>query len=294
MRSSRSSSRARLPCATFTEVQRDDAHYSGGVPTRRHRALIVAIVAATAALSGCAPTTTEPARTPPELPGAYCGATEKPAAPVETYWLDLADEHFAVATVGDPTATTVAIFANQTTRSNCGFWYFAADLTSDGIQSRLVNACGSGQSNCTASDDRGASTIASVLAVATDARADGATRIVIIGSSVSGSFMIGAAASPHAAGLVDAVADLSGPVIAGGVDCVAVAPQISVPAFLASDPVDRAVTPEQLHDLFAALGNPDGTIITTATGHGSAMLRDDSGRSTEVAAQLAAFITHEG
>jgi dienelactone hydrolase len=268
------------------------------VPIHRSRLLLVAaLLAATAAFSGCTPATLagESTRTPPELPGAYCGAQPAPAhLVVETRWLDLDDEHFAVAAVGDPAATTVAVFANQTTRSNCGFWYFAADLATDGIQSQLVNACGSGQSNCTASDDVGASTIRAVLAIATQAKRDGAARVVIIGSSVTGSFMIGAAASPEAPGLVDAVADLSGPVIAGGIDCVAVAPQITVPTFLASDPTDGAVTPAQLLSLFAALGNQHSVIVTTANGHGSAMLRDDTGQSTTVAAQLAAFIENVG
>ena len=93
----------------------------------------------------------------------------------------------------------------------CGFLFYADYLAEHGVRVVAMDLCGYGQSLCVGrplgNDPAGQ------VKVVTDAvRADGATRVVLVGASMGGSVSLTAAKAVEA----DAIVDLSGPRYSSG------------------------------------------------------------------------------
>lgn len=224
---------------------------------------------------------------PPKTPSEAClggGSHESSST-----WVETDDGTFDVGIVGEPDASTTAIFVHQMDANACGWFLYAADLAAQGVRSMLVNLCGSGETECSKSSltDTGAD---AVLAAAERAVADGATRVVLVGASIGGTTVIKAAIRGASTGDLDGVADLSGPIVADGTDLRAVADAITVPVFLAVSPDDPVVSPEEMTGLADATSSDTITLIVDGAGHGWDMLGSPGGRAGTVGEQLADFI----
>ena len=104
---------------------------------------------------------------------------------------------------------TSAVLLHQTDGYGlCGFLFYAGYLAKHGVGVVAMDLCGYGQSFCVGrplgNDPAGQ------VKVVTDAvRADGATRVVLVGASMGGSVSLTAAKAVEA----DAIVDLSGPAV---------------------------------------------------------------------------------
>ncbi len=132
---------------------------------------------------------------------------------------------------------TVAILLHQTDGDGlCGWVPFGRLLAAQGVHVLAVDVCMYGESVCSR---RTLDDAPEMLRLAVEwARAHGAHRVTVVGASMGGSYAIG---TGQAAG-VDAIVDLSGPVVWPGVPrAVAAAPRIRVPLLVAvNKDTDRA------------------------------------------------------
>lgn len=263
--------------------------YRGGV--KPFAALLAVLL-----LAGCTTTATEPAPDPTPTTETREDAARTPAEACDSPalegadggWLRAADSWFETGSLG--TGSTVAILVPQAEADYCGFVPYALQLAANGVRSILLNPCGAGFTECASGADVVTTGVAAVSAAATAAKADGATRVVLIGASMGGTIAV---ASAEACGFecpFDALASLSGPLVYEGYDTLPDAFIIALPMFLAVSADDTVVTAEQLTQL--ASGSASQQVgIYTGSGHGWAQLFDADGAPTTVAEQLTAFVT---
>lgn len=127
-----------------------------------------------------------------------------------------------VARVGPARSDAVAVLLPQTS-GICGWGRWASAAARDGVTSLLVSPCGYGGSTCTPEQD--ADPLHEVAAALELARGDlGATRVVLLGTSMGGSMTVMAVA---AGARVDAWADVSGPSAWEGVELRTLARDLS-------------------------------------------------------------------
>ena len=255
---------------------------------RRRIAAVLAAAVLCTTLGACtgAPGASDASVAPPKTPSEVClggGSHESSST-----WIETADGTFDVGLVGD--GDTTAIFVHQMDANACGWFLYAADLASQGVRSMLVNLCGSGETECSKSSltDTGAD---AVLAAVEAAVAEGASRVVLVGASIGGTTVMKAAIRGAADGGFDAVADLSGPIVADGTDLRAVADAITVPTLLVVSPNDPVVSPSAMTELGEVISSDDVTVILDGGGHGWDMLNGAGGTpGSTIGEQLAAFI----
>lgn len=217
---------------------------------RSFRAVSLVVLAAAVALAGCdggssgttaAPQTSQTPVDEAPVAGADCAAAMPGVRPVR----------FGAETDGKPRSTdragdgtdlggillgsgpTGVLLAHQRGLDVCMWASYALDLSKTGHRVLAVDLPGYGSSvdSATALDD-------AVVAGAGLLRKEGAERVVLIGASMGGTAVIGAAAkiAPPVAGVIS----LSGPSTFDGVDAAAAAPKLTVPALYAVCRNDRA------------------------------------------------------
>lgn len=272
------------------------------MPSRRTLAIALTAGCLVAALSGCASgsgaggtadgsgstpsATAEPAAEQPTPPSEQCGDTGVDSTAM---LLPVGEAQFDVGVAGS--GTTTVIFAHQRNQDECGFWPYASTLAEQGVQVLLVNNCGYGATACPSGAnhvvDAGADAI---LAAAEWAREQGAERVVVVGASMGGTAAIVAGGRDGDAGLLDGVADLSGPISFRSYDATDDAPALTAPLFLAVAPDDSTVTVDELQQLADATASEDVTIVGDGVGHGWAMLTTGTAFNA-FADRLTAFVT---
>lgn len=235
-----------------------------------------------ALVSGCSPAAVPDdgpgtgAPTPPADATAAlrerCGSTIPADADLEALELDgRSGGVVEAARVGPPTSSTVAVLLPQTS-GLCGWGRWAAAAADRaGVTSLLVNPCGYGASECPAEAD--ADPLDEVGPAIDLARGEyGATRVVLLGTSMGGSLTVTAVA---AGADVDAWADVSGPPSWDGVDLADLADDLArdgVPdGLVVMAPSDGPMIFAAARDLARASGVP---FLAGRSGHGWELLVD--------------------
>jgi dienelactone hydrolase len=265
-------------------------------------AVVAAAVVATG-LSGCSAAPSAPdADAGPfakptiaiDSPAVTCGdaLTVAPLAPSSTLWLKADGYWFDSGLVGSQTDTTVAVFVHQVDTGFCGWWPYAQYLAKHGVRSILLNLCGYGATVCATDALVLRSGAHAVFAAARWARTHGATRVVAVGASMGGTTVV-LAASEDSRHELDAMADLSGPILYLDADTSSAAKKISIPSFFAVAPVDQVVSVSQMEALAGGIRSPKPIEHFDGSGHGWDLLHNGGSGSQyfdPLAEQLAAFI----
>jgi len=159
----------------------------------------------------------------------------------------------------------------------CGFWPYADWLArTNGVRSVLFSQCGTGASQCPAgnpADQWLTTTTAAVIW----ARTHGAGPITLVGASAGGVVALQVAASIRPP--VAAVVDLSGERSWMGLDSLAAARRLQVPALFAVAPGDGYVsvaTMRQLHEA-APVRAKRLVVLAEGAGHGWELLGGAAG-----------------
>jgi len=256
------------------------------------------VIALSVVLAGCTtdppsrpPTTTSaPAATPaPPPPAELCGG---PTTPAQSFWLSAPGGAQLYAAVVGAAFTTTAVFVHEAgPRGLCHFWPYADWLAkTNGVRSMLFSQCGAGASQCppgNAADQWLEVTTAAV----TWARAHGAGQITLVGASAGGIVALQVAASIHPP--VAAVVNLSGARRWMGLDSLAAARRLQVPALFAVAPGDSLVSVGTMQRLYQAAPVRAKRLVVLAegAGHGSELLGGTGGSAwTPLAATVAAWI----
>jgi pimeloyl-ACP methyl ester carboxylesterase len=260
---------------------------------------LLVVIALSVVLAGCTgdgwwpstsitATTAASAAAPPPPPAELCGG---PTTPAQSLWLSApggAQVYAAVVGTGPATAVFVQEFG---TRGLCGFWPYADWLAkSKGVRSVLFSQCGAGVSQCPAGDAADQWLAVTTAAVAW-ARAQGAGQVTLVGASVGGvvALQVATLIRPPVAGVVD----LSGGRRWLGLDSLAAARRLQVPALFAVAPGDSLVSVGTMRRLYQAAPVRTKRLVVLAegAGHGSELLGGVAGSAwTPLAVTVAAWI----
>ena len=234
-------------------------------------------------------TTSAPAAGPaPPAPAELCGG---PTTPAESLWLSGPGEALVyVAVVGTGPAT--AVFAHQAgPRGLCGFWPYADwPARTSGVRSVLFSQCGAGASQCPAGDAADQWLNVTTAAVSW-ARSQGAGQVTLVGASAGGVVALEVAASIHPP--VDAVVNLSGGRRWQGLDSLAAARRLRVPALFAVAPGDSAVSVGTMRRQYQAapVRAKRLVVLPEGAGHGWELLGGAAGSDwSPLAITVAAWI----
>jgi pimeloyl-ACP methyl ester carboxylesterase len=232
-------------------------------------------------------TTSAPAAAPPP-PAQLCGG---PTTPAQSLWLSApggAQVYAAVVGTGPTTAVFVQEFGP---RGLCGFWPYADWLArTKGVRSLLFSQCGAGVSQCPAGNAADQWLEVTTAAVGW-ARTQGAGQVTLVGASAGGvvALQVAASISPPVA----AVVDLSGGRRWLGLDSLAAARRLQVPALFAVAPGDSVVSVGTMRRLYQAAPVRAKRLVVLAegAGHGSELLGGTAGSAwTPLAVTVAAWI----
>jgi alpha/beta superfamily hydrolase len=247
--------------------------------------LLAAVIALSIMLAGCTrdawwpstsvtATTAASAPTPPPPPAELCGG---PTTPAQSLWLSApGGAQVYAAVVG--TGPTTAVFVHQAGPTGlCGFWPDADRLArTNGVRSLLFSQCGTGASQCPPGNPAD-QWLATTTAAVAWARAHDAGRITLVGASAGGVVALQVAASIRPP--VDGVVDLSGERRWQGLDSLAAARRLQVPALFAVAPGDRFVSVGTMQRLYQAAPVQAKRLVISAegTGHGWELLGGAAG-----------------
>jgi pimeloyl-ACP methyl ester carboxylesterase len=264
----------------------------------RRRSLLAVVMALSIMLASCTrdrpfpsvtATTAAPAATPaPPPPAKLCGG---PTTPAQSFWLAApGGAQLYAAVVG--TGPVSAVFVHQAgSRGLCGFWPYADWLArTNGVRSLLFSQCGAGASQCPPGN-AAEQWLAATTAAVSWARTHGAGRVALVGASAGGvvALQVAASISPPVA----AVVDLSGGRRWLGLDSLAAARRLQVPALFAVAPGDRLVSVATMRRLYAAAPVRAKRLVVPAegAGHGSELLGGAAGSAwSPLAVTVAAWI----
>lgn len=167
----------------------------------------------------------------------------------------------------------------------CGLLFYADYLAQHDVRSVLVDLCGFGQSDC--SGDRIADDPAAQVKVVADAvRSDGASRMVLVGTSTGGTLAVMAAKSTRP----DALVSLSAPRSYGGKRLATYAGNVTMPALFAYSSQEQADLTE-VRRLLPKMPSQRKTLLRVDDGHGYDLLHEeDSAAWTPLASQVLKFI----
>lgn len=232
--------------------------------------------------------TTAASAPPPPPPAELCGG---PTTPAQSLWLSApGGAQVYAAVVG--TGPTTAVFVHQAGPTGlCGFWPYADWLArTNGVRSLLFSQCGAGASQCPPGNPAD-QWLATTTAAVTWARAHDAGRITLVGASAGGVVALQVAASIRPP--VDGVVDLSGERRWQGLDSLAAARRLQVPALFAVAPGDTLVsvgTMRQLHEA-APVRAKRLVVLADGAGHGWELLGGAAGTDwSPLAVTVAAWI----
>lgn len=262
--------------------------------------LLAVVIALSIMLAGCArdasrpfpsvtATTAAPAAgSAPPAPAELCGG---PTTQAQSFWLSApGGAQVYAAVVG--TGPVTAVFVHQAGRAGlCGFWPYAAWLaTTKGVRSLLFSQCGNGASQCPPGKPADQWLEVTTAAV-TWARANGAGQITLVGASAGGvvALQVAASGSPPVA----AVVSLSGERRWMGLDSLAAARRLRVPALFAVAPGDRFVGVGEMRRLYdaAPVRAKRLEVLAEGAGHGWELLGGAAGSDwSPLALTVAAWI----
>lgn len=230
-------------------------------------------------------TATPAADTPPAIQPVACGTG------ATAFWLPgPAGGRLEANSIGS--GTVAAVFLHESGGAGmCGFFPYVTWLTAHyPIRAILVNRCGYGASRCSSYPRGDSGTVAQIGPAVEWARAHGATRVALVGSSYGGGDAV------QAAGVVadvSAVVNLSGAGNDAGVDDSLDAQRLQVPALFAVAPADRYCPLSQLQTLYALVpAHPKQFIVVNELPgtHGWDLLTDVNGQPERLAAVVASWI----
>jgi pimeloyl-ACP methyl ester carboxylesterase len=234
-------------------------------------------------------TTSASAATPaPPPPAELCGG---PTTPAQSFWLSApGGAQIYAAVVG--TGPVTAVFVHEAgTTGLCGFWPYADWLArTKGVRSVLFSQCGNGASQCPAGN-QAEQWPAMTTAAVTWARTHGAGQVTLVGASAGGVVALQVAASIRP--LVAAVVNLSGERRWQGLDSLAAARRLQVPALFAVAPGDRYVSVGTMRRLYQAAPARAKrlVVLTEGAGHGWELLGGAAGSDwSPLAVTVAAWI----
>lgn len=233
-------------------------------------------------------TTAASAPPPPPPPAELCGG---PTTPAQSLWLSApGGAQVYAAVVG--TGPTTAVFVHQAGPTGlCGFWPYADWLArTNGVRSLLFSQCGAGASQCPPGNPAD-QWLATTTAAVTWARAHDAGRITLVGASAGGVVALQVAASIRPP--VDGVVDLSGERRWQGLDSLAAARRLQVPALFAVAPGDTLVSVGTMRQLYEAAPVRAKRLVVLAdgAGHGWELLGGAAGTDwSPLAVTVAAWI----
>ena len=218
-------------------------------------------------------------------------AVRGPTSPAQSFWLAApGGAQVYAAVVGTGPAT--AVFVHEAGPWGlCGFWPYADWLArTNGVRSLLFSQCGAGASQCPPGDAADQWLEVTTAAV-TWARAHGAGQVTLVGASAGGivALQVAAAIRPPVA----AVVNLSGGRRWLGLDSLAAARRLGVPALFAVAPGDSVVSVGTMRRLYQAAPVRAKRLVVLAegAGHGSELLGGAAGSAwTPLAATVAAWI----
>jgi len=232
-------------------------------------------------------TTSASAATPPS-PAQLCGG---PTTPAQSFWLSAPGGAVLYAAVVG-TGPTTAVFVHEAGPTGlCGFWPYADWLArTQGVRSLLFSQCGAGASQCPAGNaaDQWLATTAAAVAWA---REHGAGRLTLVGASAGGVVALQVAASIRPP--VAAVVNLSGERGWMGLDSLAAARRLQVPALFAVAPGDSYVSVGTMRQLYEAAPVRAKRLVVLAegAGHGWDLLGGAAGTGwSPLAVTVAAWI----
>ena len=242
--------------------------------------MLLTMLALSLVLGGCGedassrpPTTTSASAAAPPPPAELCGG---PTTPAQSFWLPApGGAQLYAAVVG--TGPDTAIFVHQAGPTGlCGFWPYADWLArTRGVRSLLFSQCGNGASRCPPgipADQWPATTTAAV----TWARAHGAGQVTLVGASAGGVVALQVAASIRPP--VEAVVSLSGERRWMGLDSLAAARRLRVPALFAVAPGDSYVSVATMRQLYRAVPvRAKRLVVAEGAGHGWELLGGAAG-----------------
>jgi pimeloyl-ACP methyl ester carboxylesterase len=248
-------------------------------------ALMTSCASAPSQTSGAATAVTAAAATTPALVPSACGSE------ATAFWLPgPSGSRLEANSVGS--GQVAAVFLHEVGGTGmCGFWPYAKWLTAHyPVRAILVNRCGYGASRCPSVPLGDSAIIAETAPAVEWARAHGATRVSLVGSSYGGGDALQAAGViPHVA----AVVDISGDGNDTGADDTADARRLQVPALFAVAPADRYCRLDLLQALYAATpARPKQfAVINELPGiHGWDLLTDLNGQPERLATLVASWI----
>jgi hypothetical protein len=224
----------------------------------------------------------------PPPPAELCGG---PTTPAQSLWLSGPGGALVYAAVVG-TGPTTAVFVHQAGPSGlCGFWPYADWLArTQGVRSVLFSQCGAGASQCPAGDAAD-QWLSMTTAAVSWARTQGAGQVTLVGASAGGVVALEVAASIHPP--VDGVVDLSGGRRWQGLDSLAAARRLQVPALFAVAPGDSDVSVATMRQLYQAAPVRTKRLVVLAdgAGHGWELLGGGAGRAwSPLAVTVAAWI----
>jgi pimeloyl-ACP methyl ester carboxylesterase len=209
-------------------------------------------------------TTAASAATPaPPSPAQLCGG---PTTPARSFWLSApGGARVYAAVVG--TGPVTAVFVHELgPRGLCGFWAYADWLArTTGVRSVLFSQCGAGASQCPAGN-QAEQWLAVTRAAVSWARTNGAGQVTLVGASFGGVVALQVAASIRPP--VAAVVNLSGERRGMGLDSLAAARRLGVPALFAVAPGDRFVSVGTMRQLYRAAPVQAKRLVVLAEGAG--------------------------
>ena len=224
----------------------------------------------------------------PPAPAELCGG---PTTPAQSLWLSAAGGALVYAAVVG-TGPATAVFVHQAgPRGLCGFWPYADWLArTSGVRSVLFSQCGAGASQCPPGEAADQWLEVTTAAVSW-ARANGAGQVTLVGASAGGIVAMQVAASIRPP--VSAVVNLSGGRRWLGLDPLAAARRLQVPALFAVAPEDSMVSAGTMRRLYQATPVRAKRLVVLAegAGHGSELLGGAAGSAwTPLASTVAAWI----
>ena len=182
---------------------------------------------------------------------------------------------------------TVAVLLHQGDGNGlCGFLFYADFLAKRGTRVALLDLCNYGQSYCLnrpIADDPSAQ----VKLIVDAARADGAKRVVLVGTSLGGALAVAAAgvAKP------DAIVDLSGGAKEETFDIAADAGHVTMPALFAYSNIDEADAKAVRAQLKSMPTKKKVFLTYENSGHGYTLLSDlATGEFTDLATRVANWV----
>jgi pimeloyl-ACP methyl ester carboxylesterase len=239
--------------------------------------------------AGSAPASSRvPAPIPSVSPGVKClGASPSPGAEVVRF---PSPNGASLGGVLLGAGSAGVVLAHQSPGDLCDWWFYAVRLAGLGYRVLAFDLNGNASSSPSDGNPGHAEFDVDVLAAAGALRERGVTAIVAMGASLGGTAVVTAAseAKPPLAGVVD----LSGPTQSSGMDALAAARKITVPAlFITAERDTVAGETQQLSQAVTSSADHRLLVVKGSGQHGVALLKlDEEPQAPQVRAAIEDFL----